>query len=122
MGASKSKRSQRSPRRKAGSSPARGVKRPVRFRLVVEAQEMIVEYVPDWTGGEFAQAKFEFRSPRKPARRIAISETGYRCQFAAMEEVKALGGPEQYARAYVLSVLDAGRKPRVAGGVQLSLF
>jgi hypothetical protein len=43
------KHSQNSPRRKAGRVAARKRKHKVRFRLVVEAQEMLVSYEPNWS-------------------------------------------------------------------------
>jgi hypothetical protein len=112
------------PRRKAGSKAAKKTKRTICFRLVVEAQEMLVTYEPNWSEGVYPMGHFEFKSPHKPPRRIAISETGYHSHFAAMEEVKAYESPEAYARAFVLSVLDASRKgaSRTTNRKQLSLF
>jgi hypothetical protein len=74
-------------------------KRNITFTLVVEAQEMIVEYQPDWTADI---GHFEFRSPHKPPRRIPVSETGYRSHFASMQEVEAASSPQDYARGVVL--------------------
>ncbi len=124
MSAAKPKRSARSPRRKAGRTAVRKAKRKVAFRLVVEAQEMLVTYEPNWSAGEYAFGHFEFKSPYKPPRRIAISETGYHSHFAPMDEIKASESPEAYARAFVLSVLDASRKgaSRTTNREQLSLF
>jgi hypothetical protein len=112
------------PRRKAGSKAPKKAKRTISFRLVVEAQEMLVAYEPNWSEGVYPMGHFEFISPHKPPRRIAISQTGYHSHFAAMEEVKAYESPEAYARAFVLSVLDASRnaKSKTTDRRQLSLF
>jgi hypothetical protein len=98
------------------SAPARrpAKKRAITFSLIVEAQEMIVKYVPDWM---VDMGHFEFRSPHKPPRRIPVSETGYRSHFAPMDEVKASHSPEDYARDYALSRL---RSPKDKD--QLPLF
>jgi len=109
------------PRRKAGSKASKK-NRVIAFRLVVEAQEMRVSFRPDESGGEYPLGKFEFRSPHKPPRRIAISETGYRCHFAPMADVKEAGSPQDYARAYVLSCLNAGRAKSGESPNQLALF
>lgn len=109
------------PRRKAGSKAPKK-KRVIAFRLVVEAQVMLVRYTPDYSGSEYAQGHFEFRSPHRPARRIAISETGFRSHFAAMEIVKASGSPQEYAREYVLACLDVGRTKSSVSPNQLALF
>ena len=124
MSAAKPGRSGRSPRRKAGRTAVRKAKRRIAFRLVVEAQEMLVTYEPNWSEGEFAFGHFEFKSLHKPPRRIAISETGYQSHFAPMAEVEASESPEAYARAFVLSVLDATRKRKspTTDRDQLSLF
>ena len=115
-------KAQRSPRRKAGRKAVRKAKRTVTFRLVVEAQEMIVTYEPNWSEGEFAFGHFEFRSPCDPPRRIVVSETGYLSHFAPMEEIASIGGPEAFAKAYVEAVLRGTRTcdPRVSD--QLSLI
>jgi hypothetical protein len=84
------------------------------FTLIVEAQEMIVKYVPDWM---VDMGHFEFKSPHEPPRRIPVSETGYRSHFAPMDEVNAANSPEDYARDYALSRL---RSPRDKD--QLPLF
>jgi hypothetical protein len=109
------------PRRKAGSKPSKA-KRAIAFRLIVEAQEMRVRYTPNYIGGDLAQGMFEFRSPHKPPRRIAISETGYHCHFAAMDEIRSFESPEAYARAFVLSCLDKGRNKNGVQANQLALF
>jgi len=123
MRAAKSQCSGRSPRLKAGRLPK--PKRSITFRLTVEAQEMIVSYKPDLSKSEYASGRFEFRSPRKGKHRILISETGYLCHFAPMDDVKAASGPRNYARLLVLGILDGGPKnpahiAREHG--QLSLF
>ena len=110
MSAPKPGRRERSPRRKAGRTAVPKPKRKVAFRLVVEAQEMLVEYEPNWSDGEFACGHFEFKSPHTPPRRIAISETGYQSHFAPMAEIEAYESPEAFARAYVESVLNASQK------------
>lgn len=116
-------RAKASPRRKAGRKASKA-KRSIAFRLVVEAQEMDVEYTPNWTGGGCALGHFVFRSPKQPPRRIAVSETGYLSHFAGMEEVIAFGGPEKYAEAFVRHVLDKTRELRATplSRKQLSLF
>ena len=121
MSARKAKRSGTSPRRKAGRKPPRKAKRSLSFRLVVEAQEMLVRYRPNRFVG---QGQFEFRSPHRPARRILISETGYRCHFAPMAEIEEADSPEDYAREIVLAYLDQGSPVRDAAARrgQLSLF
>jgi hypothetical protein len=92
-------------------------KRAITFTLVVEAQEMIVKYVPDWM---VDMGHFEFRSPHKPPRRIPVSETGYRSHFAPMDEVNAAASPEDYARDYALSRLRPRRS--TLSDEQLPLF
>jgi hypothetical protein len=112
----------RSPCRKAGRVAARKTKRVLAFRLVVEGQEMRVRYTPCSFGDDYGQ--FEFNSPHRPARRIAISETGYCCHFAPTEEIAKAKSPQDYARALVLAALDAqspGRRALTQRG-QLSLF
>jgi hypothetical protein len=124
MSAPKPGRRERSPRRKAGRTAVPKPKRKIAFRLVVEAQEMLVKYEPNWSEGEFACGHFEFKSPHKPPRRIAISETGYQSHFAPMAEIEACESPEAFARAYVESVLNASQKgkSRTTDRKQLSLF
>ena len=124
MSARKAKRSERSPRRKAGRTSAPKAKAKISFRLVVEGQEMLVDYTPDWSGGAYPFGHFEFRSPHEPPRRIVISETGYRSQFESMAVIRTYASPEEYARSYVLSFLNQARKgkPRPRDGEQLALF
>ena len=102
------------------SAPSRrkAKKRPLTFTLVVEAQEMIVKYTPDWM---VDMGQFEFRSPHRPPRRIPVSETGYRSHFASMEDVEASSSPQDYARDFVLSQIETPQRAKVAGG-QLPLF
>ena len=102
------------------SAPSRrkAKKRFVTFSLVVEAQEMIVQYEADWMPDT---GHFEFRSPHEPPRRIPISETGYRSHFAQMEDVQASSSPQDYAREYVLSQLEP-RQQTKASCDQLPLF
>lgn len=124
MSARKPKGSQSSPRRKAGRTPARKPKRKIAFRLVVDAQEMLVSYEPNWSSGEFAFGHFEFRSPYDPPRRIIVSETGYRSHFAPMADIKASASPEDYAREIVRAVIDDDKKRKrpASEQEQLSLF
>lgn len=112
----------RSPRRKAGRAAKRGPKK-LKFMLTVDAQEMLVQYTPNYFDGEYAQGHFEFSSPCKPKRRILISETGYHSHFVAMEDIKAVG-PETVARQIVEALLGAGSKEAQAlrARGQLSLF
>jgi hypothetical protein len=116
-------RSKATPRRKAGSKASKA-KRVIAFRLVVEAQPMLVRYEPNWSTGEFGQAHFEFRSASKRQKRIPVSETGYLSHFVPLADVKAARGPERYATAFVLDQLNRGSGPaqvaRERG--QLALF
>jgi hypothetical protein len=91
---------------------------------VIEAQEMLVSFEPNWTGGEFPYGHFEFRSPFEPSRRIPVSETGYRSHFAPMAEIEAYESAEEFARAFVMAVIkNAGRgKSQATNAEQLSLF
>ena len=124
MSARKAKRSGTSPRRKAGRKPLQKEKRKISFLLLVEAQAMRVTYTPNYFGGEFAQGQFEFKSPHRPARRIVISETGYRCHFAPMEEIEEAKSPQDYARQIVLAFLNRDSAARAVAEKrgQLSLF
>ena len=100
-------------------SPRKAKKRAITFTLVVEAQEMIVKYVPDWM---VDMGQFEFRSPHKPARRIPVSESGYRSHFARMADVEASASPQDYARDYVLDHLRSRYHTRNEERDQLPLF
>lgn len=106
------------PRRKAGRKAPKA-KRSIAFRLVVEAQEMLVRYKPDRFEG---MAMFEFRSPHRPPRRIVVSSTGYLCHFAPMDEVASFDNVQSYAESYVRSMLDDERKRSTIDHRQLSLF
>jgi len=101
-------------RKKATSAKAKRT-----FRLVIEAQEMVIDYKSYWMS-DYGQ--FEFRSPHKAARRIPVSETGYRSHFAPMAEVEASASPEDYAREVALALIRSGRKPAAELPGQLSLF
>jgi hypothetical protein len=113
----------RSPRRKAGRAAKRGPKK-LKFMLTVDAQDMLVEYTPNYFDGEYAQGHFEFSSPHKPNRGIPVSKTGYRSHFVPMAQIKSAGGPEACARDLVDSMLFESSKAfndlRRKG--QLSLF
>jgi hypothetical protein len=95
-----------------------------RFTLTVEGQPMIVEYTPNWMGSEFATGHFEFRSPLKPARRIPVSETGYRSHFADVDTIEAADSPQEYARLYALNIIRRVPPERVCAveNAQPSLF
>jgi len=79
----------------------------VTFTIVVEAQEMLVEYEHVTQGCMSGLGQFIFRSPHEPPRRIPISETGYRSHFANMEDVEASPSPQNYARDFVINELRA---------------
>lgn len=102
------------------SAPSRrkAKKRVITFTLVIESQEMIVQYEPDWMPD---MGHFEFRSPHKPPRRIPVSETGYRSHFASMEDVEASSSPQDYARDFVLSQLEPRQQTKAVRD-QLPLF
>lgn len=113
----------RSPRRKAGRAAKRKPSK-LKFKLTVDAQDMLVEYTPNYFDGEFAQGHFEFRSPYKPSRGIPVSRTGYLSHFSPMAQIEWVGNPEEFARRIVDSILGATSKDtlsmRKAG--QMSLF
>ena len=92
-----------------------------RFKLTVEGQPMLVDYTANWMHGT---GQFEFRSPHKPARRIPVSETGYRSHFADMEAIEAEASPQDYARLVALAFIRRAptEKIRAAEKVQPSLF
>jgi hypothetical protein len=102
-------------RRKVKPAP----KGRVTFTIEVEAQKMVVDYRPNWMT-DYGQ--FEFRSPHKPARRIPVSETGYRSYFAPMDEVKEAASPKDYAREVALMMIRANLKPCPKREVELPLF
>jgi hypothetical protein len=103
------------------SAPSRrkAKKQLITFTLVVEAQEMIVTYQPNWMTDV---GHFEFRSPEEPPRRIPVSETGYRSHFASMADVEASTSPQDYARDVALELLRWRGKPATRQGDQLLLF
>jgi hypothetical protein len=103
------------------SAPSRrkAKRRVITFTLVIEAQELIVEYQPNWMTDV---GRFVFRSPHEPPRRIPVSETGYRSHFAPMEDVKASSSPQDYARGVALGLLRSRRKSTVDESDQLPLF
>ena len=94
-------------------------KRFITFTLVIEAQEMVVTYQPDWMTDV---GHFEFRSPHEPPRRIPGSETGYRSHFAAMGEVEAASSPQDYAREVALALLAPAQQSQHNDSDQLPLF
>ena len=100
----------------APSSRRKAKKRFSTFTLVVEGQEMIVQYQANWMTDV---GHFEFRSPHEPPRRIPVSETGYRSHFASMGEVEASPSPQDYAREVALGFL---RSPAKQDRDQLALF
>jgi hypothetical protein len=106
-------RPSRRPKRRTASRKA------ATFAIVVEAQPMTVRYRPRWMAD---QAMFEFRSPHKPPRRIPVSETGYLCHFAPMDEVKAAASPRDFAREVALDIILSRCKWRPEDRNQLSLF
>ncbi len=61
--------------RNAAKKSAKPSPQKCRFKLNVEGQPMLVECTADWM---HSTGQFVFRSPHKPARRIPVSETGYR--------------------------------------------
>jgi hypothetical protein len=91
----------------------------ITFTLVIEVQEMIVTYQPNWMTDV---GHFEFRSPLEPPRRIPISETGYRSHFASMADVEAASSPQDYAWDVALELLRWRGKPATKQGDQLPLF
>jgi hypothetical protein len=95
-----------------------------RFKLTIEAQEMLVDYTPDYFTGSDPTALIEFRSPHQPPRRIPVSATGYRSHFAPMSAVEAEPSPEEYARVAALTFMRcAMKKPeRDADHEQPTLF
>jgi hypothetical protein len=117
MSAKKTKTPQRPPRRKVGSVAKPKEMRTTTFRIEIEAQEMVVTYEPNWLEG--SNGHFEFMSPHEPRRRIILSESGYLSHFAPMDAIKTFKSPEDYARAFVTSILESRRKPMRG---QLSLF
>jgi hypothetical protein len=85
----------------------RAKQRRMTFRISVEAQPVVVHYQPNWMGDT---VQFEFRSPYRPPRRIPVSDTGYYCHFASMEDVKAAKSPQDFAREEALALLRSRRR------------
>jgi hypothetical protein len=105
----------KSPLRRKKARPAKLAAKT--FMITIEAQPMRVSYQPLRSGF----AHFEFRSPYRPARRIPVSDTGYRSYFAPLEDVKDARGPESFARNFVWTFLRSQRK-RLDDPRQLRLF
>ena len=59
--------------------------------------------------------------PHEPARRIPVSQTGYRSHFAPMDDVEASASPQDHARDVALGMLQPGRKA-AGDDNQLPLF
>ncbi len=89
------------------------------FTILIEAQEIVVDYRPHWMAD---MGHFEFRSPHEPRRPIPISETGYRSHFAAMEDVEAATSPQDFAREVALALLRSRRTVKDEESGQLPLF
>lgn len=102
-----SRKGKRNRRRKAGkAAPKR--ERKQSFRIVIEAQEMLVTYSPN----RFADmGHFEFKSPHEPARRIPVSPTGYLSHFEPMEDIASSSSPKDFAREIALAMIERDRKP-----------
>lgn len=83
--------------------------RPMTFRISVEAQPVVVRYQPNWMDD---LGQFEFSSPYKPPRRTPLSNSGYYCHFASMEDVKAAKSPQDFAREEALALLHSRRRGR----------
>lgn len=107
MSALSSRKPRKRPHRKV-RAPARPKAKMISFRLVVEAQEMVVSYRPNYFAG---QGHLEFRSPCDPPRRIPVSQTGYLSHFAPMEEIEAAPSVEAYARAVALAMTEQKARP-----------
>jgi hypothetical protein len=76
------------------------------FTISVEAQEMRVSYRPDWMAG---YDHIQFFSPHEPARRIPVSETGYRSHFSPPGEVALFPTIEEYAHELALALMRQKR-------------
>jgi hypothetical protein len=107
--------------RKTSKKPISHHPQKRRFRLTVEGQPMLVDYTANWMHGT---GQFEFRSPYKPARRIPVSETGYRSHFADMDAIEAATSPEDYARLVTLAFIRRAppEKIHAAESAQPTLF
>ena len=83
---------------------------------------MVVHYRPHY----FAiadYAHFEFTSRYQPARRIPVSDTGYRSHFSPMHEVEAAPSVEEYAHRLVLALMRINpNESDEEEGSQLPLF
>ena len=108
------------PRKMKPEKAAHTKPKKIRFELVIEGQRMLVDYVPYWMADT---GHFEFRSPHVPARRIPVSESGYRSHFAAMEEIEDEASPQDYARLAAPAIIrqHAGRRVE-ENSDQLALF
>jgi hypothetical protein len=95
--------------------------RPQRFKLIVEAQPMIVRFTPNYMTGGYPCGHFEFSSPHKPARRIPVSTTGYWSHFAPMDEVEEADSPEDYARLLAVQCIE-GKCRRHVSNREPTLF
>ena len=91
----------------------RGVQRRRRFKLIVEAQEMLVDYTPNYMSGSFPVGHFEFRSLHQPPRRIPVSEAGYRSHFAPMPSIEAEASPQEYAWLVTLAFIRRAPAPTI---------
>jgi hypothetical protein len=93
--------------------------KPISFTIVIDAQEMLVEYQPHWMQDV---GHFEFKSPHEPRRPIPISETGYLSHFADMKDIEAAPSPQDFARDAALDLLRSERNMDEEDRGQLSLF
>jgi hypothetical protein len=105
------------PSRRKKARPVK--KRPITFRISVEAQPIVVRYEPHSIGD---MASFEYRSPYRPRRRIPFSDTGYFSHHASMERVKAAKSPQDFARNELLALLRYGMKSYSREIAELPLF
>jgi hypothetical protein len=94
-------------------------KRPMTFRISVEAQPVVVRYEPHSIG---QMASFEYRSPYKPPRRIPFSDTGYFSHHASMQRVRAAKNPQAFARDELLALLRYGMNSHSREVAELPLF
>ena len=86
----------------------------ITFTIVLDSQEMLVRYRPDWISHSEYGLRYghiEFRSPHQPPRRIPVSETGYLSHYPPMEHVEAFADPQDYARE-LAHALQHRRQPR----------
>jgi hypothetical protein len=73
-----------------------------RFKLTIEGQLMLVEYIPNPRRG---LGVFVFESPYKPARCIPLNEYGRSTHLVDMAAVEAADSPEDYARIVALDFI-----------------